>query len=65
MDVLAAQEYPITADNALVYGSTKANLATYTSTTNPIGDIAYKTATVDELAGSEFSSCLLYTSVKS
>lgn len=56
MDVLAAQEYPITAGNALEYGSTKANLATYTSTTNPIGDIAYKTATVEELAGSEFSS---------
>lgn len=56
MNVLAAQEYPITTDNALEYGSTKANLAAYTSTTNPIGDIAYKTATEEDLAGSEYSS---------
>lgn len=56
MDVLAAQEYPITTANALDYGSTKANLATYTSTTNPIGDIAYKTATETDLAGSDYAS---------
>lgn len=55
MGALAAQELPITTDNALDYGSTKANNAVYTSTTNPIGDIAYKVATESDLSGDAYA----------
>ena len=55
MEVLAAQQYPITTDNALEYGTTKANNTVYTSTTNPIGDVAYKVASASELDGDTFA----------
>lgn len=45
MNGLAALVSPITAENAVDFGSTKANLSTYTTTTNPIGDVAYMPAT--------------------
>lgn len=55
MGALAAQELPITTDNALAYGSVKANNTVYTSTTNPIGDVAYKLATESDLAGEAYA----------
>ena len=45
MDGLAALVAPITTENASTFGSTKAELSQYTTTTNPIGDIAYMPAT--------------------
>ena len=46
-DALAAQEYPITMENADQYASTKAYNEQYVSTTNAIGDVAYKLASAD------------------
>ena len=56
VDVLAAQQYPITSANANEYGSLKADNAVYTSTTNPIGDIAYKVADASQLENTTFAS---------
>lgn len=60
MDGLAAQETPITTGNALEYGSAKAYLARYDSTTNPIGDIAYMPATSSIMENDAFSSVRAY-----
>lgn len=60
MDALAAQVTPITLENSLEYGSTKANLAVLDSTTNPIGDVAYMPATSTVMDNDVFSSVRAY-----
>lgn len=55
MGAIAAQEYPIFAENAFEYGSVKAQLAQYESTTNAIGDIAFKPVTSEVITQEIFN----------